>query len=81
MKIYVGRWDMLPEDWEGINGLYEKSEEEIRLETEREYSEYALKGAGPDDNIGTYEPKVFEETFNHDLYGLFTTQRYWIKIF
>ena len=72
---------MLPEDWEGINGLYDKSEEEIRREIEREYSEYALKGAGPDEMIGLWSPEGFEESFNHDLYGWFTTSRYWIKIF
>ena len=30
MKIYVGRWSLLPESWEGYNGLSEKSEEEIK---------------------------------------------------
>ena len=41
MKIYVGRWDLLPEEWEGINGLYEKSEEEIAAEISREVDQDA----------------------------------------
>ena len=36
MKIYVGRWALLPEDWDGINGLRDKDEEEIQAELSRE---------------------------------------------
>lgn len=29
MKIYVGRWDLLPEEWEGYNGLSEELQEKL----------------------------------------------------
>ena len=39
MMFYVGKWKLLPEDWEGINGLYEKSEEEIKAMVEKDILE------------------------------------------
>ena len=75
MTIYVGRWDMLPEDWEGINGLYEKSKHEIIDEVARQ-----MDIAG-DDNVGAYTQTEFEETFNGDNEGTFNGTKYWIKIF
>ena len=78
MKIYVGRWDMLPAEWEGINGLYEKSEDEISKEVVRQH----LTDEGYiDPFVGIYTPQEFEETFNQGLYGGVNTQKYWIKIF
>lgn len=78
MKIYVGRWDLLPAEWDGINGLYEKSEEEISKEVVRQH----LTDEGYiDPFVGIYTPQEFEETFNQDLYGGVNTQKYWIKIF
>ena len=75
--IYVGRWDMLPEDWEGINGLYEKSEEEIKAEVIRQLGlrKYC------DDFIGIYTRDEFEETFNGDDEGALDVTTYFIKIF
>lgn len=76
MTIYVGRWILLPGNWEGINGLYEKSEDEIRDEINRQ-KEIDLEGR----TIGIYTPAEFEETFNGDnmdeLYG----SKYFIKFF
>ena len=75
MTIYVGKWTLLPEDWEGINGLYEKSEEEIRAEVSREVD------LCEDDNlIAIYTVEEFEETFNANE-GDFHGKDYWIKFF
>lgn len=83
MKIYVGRWDLLHEDWEGINGLCEKSEKEIHTEVMREF---VAKNDKPFDGdidplIGEYSRELFEETFNGDINNTFRTDTYWIKIF
>ena len=76
MKIYVGRWDLLPKEWEGINGLYDKAEEEVKAEVAREA---ALDRE--DSHIAAYEGEEFEETFNHTLTEHISSERYWIKIF
>lgn len=76
MKIYVGRWDLLPADWEGINGLYEKSEEEIRAEISRE-----VDILEEDTFIAVYEPEEFEDTFNQCFTHFIDSKDYWIKIF
>lgn len=81
MKIYVGRWDLLPEEWEGINGLYEATKEEIVEELSREIDAYAETHESEDNRIGVYEPAEFEAEFNEDLDGSFNTKTYWIKIF
>lgn len=83
MTIYVGRWDLLPEEWEGINGLYEKSEEEIKAEVIRQF---ILANDKPYDTdidpiIGSYTPIEFEETFNYDSEQKMDSDIYWIKIF
>ena len=78
MKIYTGRWDLLPREWEGINGLYEKSEAEIAAEVKRQA--ITFDGVG-DSFIADFSPEEFEETFNQDLQLHFNTKDYWIKIF
>lgn len=75
MKVYVGKWSILPKDWDGINGLYEKSEDEIYQEIKRQWLESG------DNLIECYTPEEFEETFNHDTDGSLTTNEYFIKIF
>lgn len=52
MKIYVGRWDALPEEWEGYNGLVEKNREEIVAEIGREIELYAEKYSEEDNTMG-----------------------------
>ena len=76
MRIYIGRWDLLPAEREGINGLYDRTEDEIRAEVCREE---ALDCE--DTYIADYEPEEFEETFNHTLTHFLSSQKYWIKIF
>ena len=76
MKIYVGRWDLLPASWEGYNGLSEKSEEEIKAEVSRE-----VDIMEEDTFIAIYEPDEFEDTFNQCLTRFISSQDYWIKIF
>ena len=78
MKIYVGRWDMLPASWEGYNGLSEKVEPEISKEVARQ--SWTDEGH-IDPFVGIYSPQTFEETFNQDLNGGGNTKKYWIKIF
>ena len=80
MKIYIGRWDLLPEDWEGINGLYEKSEEEISEEVTRQNVSCFDEMDEQYDNIGVYTPREFEEEFNANK-GELNGDNYWIKIF
>lgn len=79
MNIYVGRWDLLPAEWD----LSEKSEEEIAHEMAREVIEDADKHPyrGEDDFISVYTPEEFEETFNQCLTHFITSQTHWIKIF
>lgn len=81
MKIYVGRWDLLPAQWEGINGLYEKSEEEIKAEVKCENNNLQLYTRYEDDFVGEYAPEVFEEVFNQCLTHFINSKDYWIKIF
>lgn len=75
MKIYVGRWDLLPEDWEGYNGLSKMDSWDASEEVSRE------KRHHEDNLIGEYDAAEFEDTFNQDLEGAFNTKEYWIKIF
>lgn len=82
MKVYVGRWDLLPEEWEGINGLYEKSEEEIKAEVKREIDAWEDIHHNPYNNfMGFYNPDEFEDTFNQCLTHFIDSKDYWIKIF
>lgn len=80
MIIYVGRWDLLPEEWEGINGLYEKSAREICLEVGREIEKWAEENPHEDNLMGAYTLAEFEEEFNGNE-GDFNGRTYWIKIF
>lgn len=64
MKIYVGRWDLLPEDWKGPNILDGKSEEEIKKETWRQFvSEIERTFDDADPIPGEYSPAQFKELF------------------
>lgn len=81
MMFYVGKWTLLPEDWEGINGLYEKSEEEIKAEIWREMEEWGKTHECEDDFVGAYTREEFEETFNGDDEGALDGFTYWLKIF
>lgn len=83
MKIYIGRWDLLPEDWEGYNGLVEKNKYDIIDEIVREKM-IARESDDEDideDMIDSFTPKQFEETFNQDLENIFNNKTYWIRIF
>lgn len=81
MKVYVGRWDLLPKDWEGINGLYEKSEEEIRYEISREIDEWAKTHHVESNLIGAYTMAEFEEQFNGDNNSELHGTTYFVKFF
>lgn len=80
MYILVGRWDMLPEDWEGINGLYEKSNEEIKQEVGRQMDAFYQKHGYDDNNIGSYTRMEFQETFNGDNEAVLNGTTYFIHI-
>lgn len=81
MKIYVGRWNLLPESWEGYNGLSDASEKEIERETKFQ-QDYLLRNTGyEDDFIGVYDEQEFEDTFNQCLTHFIDSKDYWIKIF
>lgn len=81
MTFYVGRWDLLPEDWEGINGLYEKSKHEIIDEVAREMDIAIDDNLDDRDYIGAYTPEEFEEEFNGSHSGWLSSDDYWLKIF
>ena len=82
MKVYVGRWDLLPGYWEGINGLYEKSEEEIKKEVLRQMQLQSDESFEESDPIpGIYTAIQFEETFNGCHNTTLNGINYWIKIF
>ncbi len=76
MKIYVGRWNLLPDSWEGYNGLSEKSEAQISDEVLRQ----GFLCAEPN-YIGVYDAEEFEDTFNQCLTHFIDSKDYWIKIF
>lgn len=80
-KIYVGRWSLLPEEFEGINGLYESGEDEIRAEVARQLDEWATKHPYEDNLMGAYTLEEFEEEFNGDNDSLLNGTTYFIKIF
>lgn len=80
MTILVGRWDMLPEEWEGINGLYEKSDEEIMQEVGRQMDAFFDKHGHDDFRIGAYTRMEFQEEFNGDNEGGFNGTTYFIHI-
>lgn len=81
MNVYVGRWDLLPYDWEGINGLSAKSKDEIIAEISREIEEYADTHPVEDNIMGVYTIEEFEDEFNYDTKNKLTTETYWIKFF
>lgn len=81
MKIYVGRWDLLHEDYEGYNGLSKADSFITAEELSREIRQYAKTHTKEDNLMGVYTAEEFEDTFNQDLKGEFNTQTYWIKIF
>lgn len=81
MKIYVGRWDLLPDSWEGVNGLNDADQDTIREELVREIEEYDKTHTVTDNRVGVYRPEEFEAEFNYDARGRFSTETYWIKIF
>lgn len=78
--IYVGRWNLLPEEWEGINGLYEKSKDEIIAEIGREIEQWAKSNPYEDNLMGVYTLEEFEEEFNGDNERKLNGTDYWIKI-
>lgn len=76
MKIYVGRWDLLPEDMEGYNGLSKMDSWDASEEVAREMGHMK-----EDKLIGEYTDLEFEDTFNQDINNSLRTDTYWIKIF
>lgn len=79
--IYVGRWELLPEEWEGINDLYEKTENEIKAEIARQLDEWAKDHPYEDNLMGAYTLEEFEEEFNADNESAINGTTYFIKIF
>ncbi len=81
MKIYVGSWDLLPENWEGCNGLSERNEDEIRKEISREIDLFCERNGYEDNHIAVYSAAEFEDTFNQTLINHISSEDYWIRIF
>lgn len=90
--IYIGRYDLLSEDFPGfdeeLHGLHNASREAVEAEVKRQK---ALFPEPPEDCmdsyhypgalIGEYTPKEFEATILEDIDESFNTSEYWIKIF
>lgn len=81
MKIYVGRWDLLPAELEGYNGLSQMKRMDVAVEIAREVEAYAKTHEVEDNRMGVYTPQEFEEEFNQTLENHFSSEVYWIKIF
>lgn len=81
MKIYVGRWDLLPENLEGYNGLSQMSRIDVALELSREIDQWAESNPREDNTMGVYTPREFEDTINQDINNTFRTDIYWVRIF
>ena len=81
IRVYVGRWDMLPLAWEGVNGLELADKKEIKRELAREIEEYDDTHPTTDNRMGVYTLEEFEAEFNYDTKSQFTTDTYWIKFF
>lgn len=71
---------MLPEEWEGINGLYEKGDGEIMQEVGRQMGAFYDKHGYDDNRIGAYTRMEFQEEFNGDNEGNFNGTNYSIHI-
>lgn len=80
MKIYVGRWDLLPKNWDGINTVYACTEGQLESELNREL-DVAEENGIDDRYVGIYEPTEFEDTFNQTLNNHLSSDDYWVKIF
>lgn len=81
MKIYVGRWDLLPDELEGYNGLSQMNRMDVAVELSHEIDRYAETHDVEDNRMGVYTPEEFEEEFNQTLENHFTSEDYWIRIF
>ena len=79
--IYIGRWDLLPKEWDGINGLYEKGEQEIWEEISRQSEAWKASHEYEGTYIGSYTLTWFEEEFNGDNRASLNGTTYFIKIF
>lgn len=70
MKVCIGRWDLLPKNWDRVNTLYRKTGKEIINEATREEKLifWGEKGARVDDDfVGVFDLATFEEMFNRYL--------------
>lgn len=85
VMVCIGRWDLLPPSWEGINGLYHQPAKAIIKEAERERNllDWDVKeGLGPDDFVGVMTLEQFEEESNNwvdDGHEDFTPASHWVK--
>ena len=79
-KIYVGRWNLLPDSVEGYNGLVEMDRKAVVAELAREMDIYDKENPVEDSRMGVYTPKEFEEEFNQTLENHFNSKDYWIRI-
>ena len=84
MLVCIGKYELLPKSWEGVNGLYSKTGKQIIEEAKRQES-LSMPGeehAADDKFIGTFTLKEFEETFNQyldDGHEMLNPIEYWIK--
>lgn len=85
VMVCIGRWDLLPPSWDGINGLYHQPAKAIIEEAERErilLDHDVKEGLGPDNFVGVMTLEQFEEECNNfidDAHGDFTPVTHWVK--
>lgn len=80
MTIFVGRWGLLPKNWDGINTILACTQEQLAHELNRELDEVEFHGK-EGRYIAIYEPIEFEDTFNQTLDNPLSSNDYWIRIF
>lgn len=80
MKIFVGRWDLIPDSTPHY-AISAWSRAEVVAELAREIDEYAKSHDVEDNNMGAYDAQEFEDTFNGKTSDHINTKDYWIRIF
>lgn len=87
MRIYIGMYELLPEEHYGCEGVSSMTEEEVKVEITRQQqvlgpdNPKAMDSYTPEALVGEYTPGLFEETFNNDLRNGLNTSSYWIRMF
>lgn len=78
--IYVGRWDLLREEWGHEVDLGKMTRQELRDEIGRQIDIATDDNLDDRDYIGAYSPKEFEDEFNGSHPGWLSSENYFVKL-